>query len=153
MKVNRKFAIFSSGKPKRWFILHADESTLLALEKDWEKVSLQTGWCIEHCTRPSDAAVATSVHPPSNSSVVDGTSSPAVVVLENVDTNGSFTHISMQHNGNISPILDPVCDKMSSIAPTTAPETSTSALAGELAVASDKDSSMPSSEMQSFLDQ
>ncbi len=47
---------------------------------------------------------------------------------------------------------DPVCDKMSSIAPTTAHETSTSALAGELAVASDKDSSMPSSEMQSFLD-
>ena len=44
--------------------------------------------------------------PPSNSSVVDGTLSPAVVVLENDDTNGSFTRISMQHNGNISPILD-----------------------------------------------
>ena len=84
--------------------------------------------------------------------MVDGTISPAVVVLENDDTNGSFTRISMQHNGNISPILDPVCDKMSGIAPTTAPETSTSARAGELAVASDKGSSMPSSEMQSFLD-
>ena len=151
LKVNRKFS--SSGKPKWWFILHADESTLLALEKDWEKVSLQTGWHIEHCTGPSNAAVATSVHPPSNSSVVDGTLSPEVVVLENDDTNGSLTPISMQHNGNIYPILDPVYDKMSSVAPTTAPKTSTSAVAGELAVASDKDSSMPSSDMQSILDQ
>ncbi len=85
--------------------------------------------------------------------MVDGTLSPAVVVLENDDTNGSFTCISMQHNDNITAILDPVCDKVSSIALTTAPETSTSVLAGELAVASDKGSSMPSSELQSFLDQ
>ena len=41
---------------KWWFVLHGKEDTLKALEKNWENISLQTGWHLEQCTKPAKHA-------------------------------------------------------------------------------------------------
>ena len=64
-------------------LLHADEGVMLSLERNWEKISLQTGWDLETRTRPSDALGTTSVHHPNNSYSADTTPSPMGDVLEN----------------------------------------------------------------------
>ena len=47
----------NSGKLRWWFVLRGKEETLKALEKNWENVSLQTGWHLEQCTKPVECVV------------------------------------------------------------------------------------------------
>ena len=55
VQVKRKSKTSRSGKLKWWFVLHGEECTLVSIESDWEKVSLQTGWRLEKCTKPVDS--------------------------------------------------------------------------------------------------
>ena len=71
--------------------LHADEGFLLILEKNW---SLQTGWHLESCTRPSDASGTISVHILNNNYNADATLSPMGDALENGDTSAHL-HLSL----------------------------------------------------------
>ena len=52
LHVKRKCNSTSSGKMKWWFVLHDKEDTLKALKRNWENISLQTGWRLEQCTKP-----------------------------------------------------------------------------------------------------
>ena len=53
--VKRKYKTTSSGKPKWWYVIHADEDSVLKpLEAKWDSVRLQTGWLLEYCTKPAD---------------------------------------------------------------------------------------------------
>lgn len=56
--------LVSSGKPKWWLLLHAEENILLLLERNWEKISLQKGWCVEPCTRRAEAPGTIEVYTP-----------------------------------------------------------------------------------------
>ena len=51
LHVKYKCALTVSG---RWFVLHGKEEMLKSLEENWSKVSFQTGWRLEQCTKPSD---------------------------------------------------------------------------------------------------
>ena len=42
------------GACKWWFVIHDSEEAMQALEAKWESVKLQTGWCLERCTKPVD---------------------------------------------------------------------------------------------------
>ena len=53
MRVKRKCGLTNSGKTKWWFVIHGKEEMLKSLEESWSKVSVQTGWCLEQCTKPS----------------------------------------------------------------------------------------------------
>jgi len=35
---------------------NSEETNMKALESDWEMMKLQTGWCLEACTKPSEAS-------------------------------------------------------------------------------------------------
>ena len=37
-----------------WFLIKGDEQLLCELEGEWDRVSLQTNWKLESCTKPSD---------------------------------------------------------------------------------------------------
>ena len=55
LQIRRKFVngqSTRSGKDKWWFVLHGNEEILQSLEAGWENVKLQTGWQLEHCTKP-----------------------------------------------------------------------------------------------------
>ena len=54
LRVKRKCGLTNSGKTKWWFVLHGKEEMLKSLEENWSKVSVQTGWRLEQCTKPSD---------------------------------------------------------------------------------------------------
>lgn len=57
VRVKRKYKSSQSGKDVWWFVLQADETSILqSLEAGWETVSLQTGWHLEPCTRPVSVA-------------------------------------------------------------------------------------------------
>ena len=56
VRVKRKHKSSQSGKDVWWFVLQADETSILQpLEAGWEAISLQTGWHLEPCTRPVSA--------------------------------------------------------------------------------------------------
>ena len=42
-----------------WFLLKGTEPLLCKLEGEWDKVSLQTNWKLEPCTKPSDSVLQT----------------------------------------------------------------------------------------------
>ena len=42
-----------------WFLLKGTEPLLCKLEGEWDKVSLQTNWKLEPCTKPSDSVLIT----------------------------------------------------------------------------------------------
>ena len=51
--VKRKYKSASAGKPRWWYIIHAEEEAILKpLEEKWENIKLQTGWRLERCSRP-----------------------------------------------------------------------------------------------------
>jgi hypothetical protein len=55
ISVRRKYKHGMHGRKARWwFVLHGSESTLANIEQKWESMTLQTGWKIEPCYRPSD---------------------------------------------------------------------------------------------------
>ena len=53
--LRRKVRVYEdSNKTRWWFILRGDESILQTMEKDWDRVQMQTNWKLEHCTAPSN---------------------------------------------------------------------------------------------------
>ena len=55
LSVKRKFYEGEPGRRDRWwFLLRGPESVLDELENLWNCVSLQVGWRLETCTKPSD---------------------------------------------------------------------------------------------------
>lgn len=61
IQVKRKYKISQAGKIKWWFVIHAEEETVLKpLERNWENVSVQTGWKLETCTKPADDTLQSS---------------------------------------------------------------------------------------------
>lgn len=63
IQVKRKYKSTSLGKAKWWYVIHAEEDTVLKpLEANWERIQLQTGWHLESCSKP----VATDPSPHSN---------------------------------------------------------------------------------------
>jgi len=156
LRVTRKFATSPSGKPKWWFLLHADEDVLLILEENWEKVSLQTGWRLESCTRPSDASGTISVHNLNNIYNADATLSPMGDALKNGGTSAPFTPITVHGTDNVSPVSDPVppvSDTIPPGAPDRPPKALPSAAGDESVVASNHGSATSHSDLQPFLDQ
>jgi len=57
VRVKRKTKVNpSTHRSQWWFVLHADESLLVALEEKWAPVCLQTSWKIEPCFKPAEAS-------------------------------------------------------------------------------------------------
>ena len=55
LTVKRKFKDGESGQRDRWwFLIRGSEATLGELESLWSCVSLQVGWKLEMCTKPSN---------------------------------------------------------------------------------------------------
>ena len=55
LTVKRKFQEGESGRRDRWwFLLRSSEAILCELESLWSCVSLQVGWKLEACTKPSN---------------------------------------------------------------------------------------------------
>ena len=53
IQVKIKYETTCTGKPKWWYVVHAEEDAILKpLEAKWENVNLQTGWHLEPCTKP-----------------------------------------------------------------------------------------------------
>ena len=50
--VKRKYKRLPGNKIRWWFLMYMEEDSLLKLESEWEKVSLQTTWKLEHCHVP-----------------------------------------------------------------------------------------------------
>ena len=44
-----------SGRSRWWFLVKGKEEVLALLEGEWERVSLQTNWKLEPCTKPKPA--------------------------------------------------------------------------------------------------
>ena len=44
-----------SGRSRWWFLVKGKEEVLALLEGEWERVSLQTNWKLESCTKPKTA--------------------------------------------------------------------------------------------------
>ena len=69
VQAKRKYKSVGGGKvTKWWFVLRGDEDKLKVLESEWESISLQTYWSIEHCFRYVDSDSPLNV---SNVSVID----------------------------------------------------------------------------------
>ena len=57
----------SGEKTQWWFVLKSEEETLANLEKEWNKIHLQTNWKIEPCLKlvEQESCYATPAEPPS----------------------------------------------------------------------------------------
>ena len=64
IQVKRKQETTRTGKPKWWYVIHAEEDAILKpLETKWENVNIQTGWHLEPCTKPvEDTTLAPLAH-------------------------------------------------------------------------------------------
>ena len=51
LHVKRKFRTSRTGQHRWWFVLHGEENIMKVIENAWEKVSLQTSWRLETCTK------------------------------------------------------------------------------------------------------
>ena len=67
-----------------WFLLKGTEPLLCKLESEWDKVSLQTNWKLEPCTKPSDSVLQT----PSTSNNAPNLTA-ASTTLPNLESNDS----------------------------------------------------------------
>ena len=57
LRIRRKMKMLSNNKVVWWFIVHGEElSDLSILERDWDKVEVQTLWSLESCYMSSNAA-------------------------------------------------------------------------------------------------
>ena len=96
MKRKTKF-IPQPERSQWWFVLHADESLLVALEEKWMSVCLQTSWKIEPCFKPAE--VSTEENTPSSVTPVNksdphpshNTSSTLDSIVPFTGSNGSAT--------------------------------------------------------------
>ena len=103
IQVKRKSKSTYTGKMKWWFLIHADEDSVLKpLERKWDSVKLQTGWSLENCTKPIEPVVASS-NTPSNSTPLprsDDREKPTDNVILSNDTN------LLLHNETIPSVSD-----------------------------------------------
>ena len=53
LRIRRKTKASIRNKVVWWFVVHGTESDLVILERDWEKVQMQTLWSLENCYMPS----------------------------------------------------------------------------------------------------
>ena len=56
-----------TNKKQWWFVLHAHENVLVALEEKWASVKLQTSWKLEPCLKPVDTSIKTADSSSNNS--------------------------------------------------------------------------------------
>ena len=83
LTVKRKFREGESSRQDRWwFLLRGTEAVLMELENLWSDVTLQTGWKLEKCTKPSDRDDAINVDGAQNES-------PAINEQEQDETPGA----------------------------------------------------------------
>ena len=54
-----------------WFLVKGREKVLTKLQEEWEKVSLQTNWKLEPCTKPNTAASDDGLASESNTAASD----------------------------------------------------------------------------------
>ena len=99
--VKRKYQEGKSGRRDRWwFLTKSSETTLRQLEDLWSCVSLQVGWKLETCTKPSnDQEINTNDHVDANPTESNGESKKEVFNVSNNSTSPI--------NGN-SPVNSPV---------------------------------------------
>ena len=57
--VGSQILVRKSDTNRWWFLLKGTEPLLQKLEDEWDKVSLQTNWKLEPCTKPSDCVLQT----------------------------------------------------------------------------------------------
>ena len=70
IQVKRKHETTRTGKPKWWYVIHAEEDAILKpLETKWENVNIQTGWHLEPCTKPVEDTI---LAPPAHSNQDNG---------------------------------------------------------------------------------
>ena len=62
LRVKRKDKALRNNKSAWWFVIHGQEADLNALETQWEKVQLQTGWSLQPCYMSKDLSTATEAH-------------------------------------------------------------------------------------------
>ena len=69
--VKRKYKSTITGKPKWWYVIHAEEEAILKpLEEIWVNIKLQTGWQLESCSIPVEI-LTESPHLHSNHNNID----------------------------------------------------------------------------------
>ena len=104
--VKRKYREGKSGRRDRWwFLIKSSETTLRQLEDLWSCVSLQVGWKLETCTKPSnDQEINTNDHVDANPTESNGESTNEVLNVSNNSTSPI--------NGN-SPVNSPVSTNVS----------------------------------------
>ena len=66
LRIRRKTKMLANNKVLWWFIVHGAESDLVVLERDWDKVQVQTLWSLQNCYMPSNTA-----QPENNTSTLD----------------------------------------------------------------------------------
>ena len=71
-------------------MVHDKEVALQALESKWERVKLQTGWCLEKCTKPVNCA---------NESSTDATAKAPYGASTDVDIN-TDVHSDLEASNN-----------------------------------------------------
>lgn len=65
LKIKRKYKMNPDGSIKKWwFVVRAEKESMEKLEKEWEKVSLQTGWKLEQVLQFEDSRPAPISTPP-----------------------------------------------------------------------------------------
>ena len=101
LQVKRKYKTLQNGRCKWWFVIHDSEEAMQDLEAKWESVRLQTGWCLERCTKPvNQCPIANSIVSNTDASIDPSPDCPMTIT---------------------SPTLNPhVCDN--SIVPSVAPQ-------------------------------
>lgn len=95
-----------------WFVIRGSESDLTILEKEWEKVSIQTSWVLEPCFMPkqkpaptvrSGAASSEETGPSMESSISNPTNAvaaPTDPIIENTDSPVSNPPVTTPTNNN-----------------------------------------------------
>ena len=70
LRIRRKTRNLNGNKVVWWFVVHGVESDLDILERDWEKVKVQTLWSLENCYMPLTSSTQPESHAsPSNESM------------------------------------------------------------------------------------
>ena len=103
VQVKRKTKVNPSTRRSQWwFVLHADETLLVALEEKWDSVRLQTSWKIEPCFKPAEAS--TEMNTLSSDSPVN---KPDPHSSRNTSTTVTPTVPSMGSNRSVTKTADP----------------------------------------------
>ena len=118
VEVKRKTKVHPlTHRTQWWFVLHANENLLVALEEKWASVHLQTSWKLEPCYKPVDNLQASvsdvAVHNPSpshsNALMSDPNVSAAAGSINNVN-NSALTSTTGELAVNLCDDVHYPCD-------------------------------------------